>query len=95
VELSIWAPVYFSSKFRILYETTVFIFGDAEMDTNEWVARCSARLHAQWPRLHREQRDEVARDLWNDQRWQQSEPEVAVVEWLRQGIPVPIGSEQQ
>jgi len=65
------------------------------MDTNEWVARCSARLHAQWPRLHREQRDEVARDLWNDQRWQQSEPEVAVVEWLRQGIPVPIGSEQQ
>jgi len=31
------------------------------METNEWVARCSARLHAQWPRLQREQRDEVAR----------------------------------
>jgi len=52
-------------------------------------------LHAQWPRLQREQRDEVAKDLWNDPRWQQSEPEVAVVEWLRQGIPAPIGSEQQ
>ena len=63
------------------------------MDTSEWVARCSARLHAQWPRLQREQRDEVARDLWNDQRWQHSEPEVAVVEWLRQGIPVPVGGD--
>ena len=95
VELSIWTSVYFSSKFRILYKITVFDFGETEMETSEWVARCSARLHAQWPRLHREQRDEVAKDLWNDQRWQQSEPEVAVVEWLRQGIPVPIGSEQQ
>jgi hypothetical protein len=65
----------------------------ANMETTEWVARCSARLHAQWPRLQREQRDEVARDLWNDQRWQHSEPEVAVVEWLRQGIPVPIGDD--
>jgi len=65
------------------------------MDTSEWVARCSASLHAQWPRLLREQRDEVARDLRDDQRWQQSEPEVAIVEWLRQDIPVPIGSEQQ
>ena len=46
------------------------------METNKWVARCSARLHAQWPRLQREQRDEVARDLWNDQRWQHSEPEL-------------------
>ncbi len=57
------------------------------MDHIEWIARCSARLHAQWPRLAREQRDEVAHDLWSDRRWQQSEPEVAVVEWLRQGIP--------
>lgn len=61
------------------------------MDNIEWINRCSARLHAQWPRLAREQRDEVARDLWSDRRWQQSEPEVAVVEWLRQGIPSPVG----
>jgi hypothetical protein len=58
------------------------------METNEWIARCSARLHAQWPRLHREQRDEVAFDLLADPRWQQMEPETAVVEWLAQGIPV-------
>jgi hypothetical protein len=40
------------------------------METNEWIARCSARLHAQWP------------------RWQQMEPETAVVQWLAQGIAV-------
>ena len=52
------------------------------METNEWVARCSARLLGQWPRCQLEQSDQVARDLWNDQRWQHSEPEVAVVKWL-------------
>lgn len=57
------------------------------MESSEWVARCSARLHAQWPRLHRDQRDEVASDLFSEQRWQLMEPEAAVVEWLRQGIP--------
>jgi hypothetical protein len=59
------------------------------MDTQEWVARCSARLHAQWPRLRREQRDEVATEIQSDSRWQQLEPECAAVEWLRQGIPHP------
>jgi len=57
------------------------------MDANEWVVRCSARLHAQWPRIDREQRDEVAAELWNDPRWQSMEPERATAEWLRQGIP--------
>ncbi len=59
------------------------------METSEWVIRCSARLRAQWPRLQREQRDEVAADLWNDQRSRQMEPENAVAAWLSQGIPVP------
>ena len=61
----------------------------AEMDRQEWITRCSARLHAQWPRLRREQRDEVASELHGDDRWQSLEPECAVVEWLRQGIPTP------
>jgi hypothetical protein len=60
----------------------------SDMDSNEWVLRCSARLHAQWPRLPRSQRDEVASDLGSDERWRQMEPESAVVEWLSQGIPV-------
>ena len=73
VELSIWATVYFFSKFCMLYKITVFYFGETKMDTSEWVARRSACLHAQWPRLQREQRDEAAEDIWNYQRWQQSE----------------------
>ena len=58
------------------------------MNASEWVARCSARLHAQWPRLQREQRDEVASEIQRDSRWQQLEPERAAVEWLRPGMPV-------
>jgi hypothetical protein len=57
------------------------------METAEWVARCSARLHARWHTLDRETRDDVARDLAGEQRWRAMEPECAAVEWLRQGIP--------
>lgn len=57
------------------------------MDKNEWVARCSARLLAQWSRILREQRYEVAVELHCDGRWKQLEPEHAAAEWLLQGIP--------
>lgn len=56
------------------------------MNAQEWVTRCSARLHAKWPRLQQNMRDEVAADLWNDARWQTMEPELAVVAWLGQGV---------
>jgi hypothetical protein len=59
------------------------------MDRHEWLARCSARLHAQWPRLQGEQRDEVATNIQSDSRWRELEPERAAVEWLRQGMPNP------
>ena len=58
-----------------------------ETDEREWVTRCSARLHAQWPRIDREQRDEAARELWQSTRWREFEPEQAAQEWLRQGMP--------
>lgn len=60
----------------------------SDMDTREWVFRCSARLHAQWPRLPRDQLDEVASDLGSDHRWRDMTPETAAVNWLSQGIPV-------
>ena len=53
----------------------------------EWIIRCSARLHACWPRLTREMRDEAARELCEQDRWRCREPEDAAVEWLAQGIP--------
>lgn len=37
-----------------------------ETDKCEWVTRCSARMHAQWPRIGREQRDDLATELWAD-----------------------------
>ena len=58
-----------------------------ETDERDWVMRGSARLHAQWPRICREQRDEVAVELWHDPQWRQSEPEHAVAEWRKQGLP--------
>lgn len=56
------------------------------MEEEEWAVRCSARLHARWPRIERAQRDEVAAELRRDSRWRELEPEQSVVEWLRQGI---------
>ena len=91
--MAIFEARVFTSLWFYLYCEKQQYCGEVDMETNEWIARCSARLHAQWPRLQREQRDEVARDLWHDQRWQQTEPEIAVVEWLNQGIPVPVGSQ--
>lgn len=60
----------------------------SKMDVAEWVTRFSARLHAQWPRIGREQRDEVARELQQDPQWAALEPEVAVVQWLKHGVAV-------
>jgi len=58
------------------------------MDEHEWVERCSARLHAQWPRITREQRDETARQLWREEeRWRTQDPEQAAADWVCQGIP--------
>ncbi len=60
------------------------------MNQQEWVSRFSARLHAQWPRLPREQRDEVASELMAQEPWKERlqglEPEAAAVVWLSHGI---------
>jgi hypothetical protein len=56
------------------------------MEHQEWIHRFSARLHAQWPRLPRDQRDEVAGDMLTRTPWCAMEPEAAAVIWLSQGI---------
>jgi hypothetical protein len=58
------------------------------MEAQEWISRCSARLHAQWPRLPRELRDEVAGELMVQPRWRAMEPESAAAGWLSQGVMV-------
>lgn len=57
------------------------------MEKREWIARCSARLREQWPRLTLEQLQEVAEQLLDDTRRQLEEPERAAAQWLRQGMP--------
>ena len=57
------------------------------LDQNEWVIRCSARLHARWPRIGREQRDETAEELWRAGRWRELEPELAAATWIDLGAP--------
>lgn len=58
------------------------------MESQEWISRCSARLHAQWPRLPREVRDEVAGELMVQTRWRAMEPEAAAAGWLSQGVVI-------
>lgn len=57
------------------------------MDANVWIARCSSRLHEQWPRVDLSDMDHLADALWADERWNMLEPEVAALQWISQGIP--------
>lgn len=57
------------------------------MDRQEWIRRCSVRLHAQWPRVPAEQLQEVASEIEQAVHRQLADPELAAVEWLRQAIP--------
>jgi len=53
------------------------------MDRDIWIAVCAHRLQRQWRTVDPEQLDEVAGDLWNDERLRQLPPADAAVDWLR------------
>jgi hypothetical protein len=53
----------------------------------DWISRCSDRLQKQWRTIDPTRLDDLAMDLARDERLRAMEPEVAAVEWLRQGIP--------
>lgn len=57
------------------------------MDSKDWLARCAARLHQQWPHVPDDQLREVAADLQREAWRRIAEPEHAAAEWLRQGLP--------
>jgi hypothetical protein len=50
---------------------------------NSWLHRVSTRLQAQWPTADPQQLDDVALDLWRDDRLRAMPPEEAAVAWLR------------
>lgn len=57
------------------------------MDSQQWIARCAARLQEQWPRLPADQLREVAAEIQRETQRAIDEPEHAAAVWLRQGIP--------
>ena len=56
------------------------------METQEWVARCAARLHERWRHVPDDQLREVAAEIQRNAWRQIAESEHAAVEWLRHGI---------
>ena len=57
------------------------------VNPQEWIVRCSARLHERWPRLPDDQLREVAAEIQREVQRQAEEPERAAAAWLRQGLP--------
>jgi len=58
-----------------------------ESSRTTWVARCSHRLRERWRTVDLESLEDLARELWADERLRARQPEDAAVEWLRRGIP--------
>lgn len=53
------------------------------MDRETWIAACAHRLQHQWRTVDPELLDEVAGDLWKDERLREMPPMAAAVDWLK------------
>jgi hypothetical protein len=49
----------------------------------EWIVKCSARLQQHWRTIDPDRLEDLASDLWTDQRLRAMEPTAAAEEWLR------------
>jgi hypothetical protein len=68
-------------------ESCMGIQYNCPMDSQQWIARCSERLHRQWPRIPADQLLELAEQLRLDAERQLEDPELAATKWLQRGIP--------
>jgi hypothetical protein len=61
------------------------------MPASRWLAAISARLQQRWPTIDPMRLDDVALDLWRDERLRAMRPEQAADEWLKpvSGATVP------
>ncbi|WPH22336.1 hypothetical protein [Variovorax paradoxus] len=48
-----------------------------------WIAACAHRLQQQWHTVDPLELEEVARDLWRDERLRLMPPDEAAIDWLR------------
>lgn len=47
-----------------------------------WIAACAHELHRRWRTVDPDQLDEVAADLWRDERLRAMPPATAAMAWL-------------
>lgn len=48
-----------------------------------WIAACAHRLQQQWHTIDPLELEDVARDLWRDERLRAMPPDEAAVDWLK------------
>lgn len=48
-----------------------------------WIGTCAHRLQQQWHSVDPRELEEVARDLWRDERLRAMLPDAAALDWLR------------
>ena len=48
-----------------------------------WIAACAHRLQQQWHTVDPLELEDVARDLWRDERLRSMSPDEAAVDWLK------------
>ena len=61
------------------------------MDREIWIAACAHRLQQQWHTVNPLELEEVAADLWSDQRLRARGPTTAAQEWLK---PIAFSSDR-
>ena len=50
--------------------------------TRQWIIACAERLHERWHTVEATQLEEVAMDIWQDERLRTMEPGEAAAVWL-------------
>ncbi|WP_418148193.1 hypothetical protein ABL850_29485 [Variovorax paradoxus] len=48
-----------------------------------WIAACAHRQQQRWHTVDLLELEEVARDLWHDERLRAMPPDLAAIDWLR------------
>ncbi|HWT21680.1 MAG TPA: hypothetical protein VN280_22490 [Variovorax sp.] len=54
-----------------------------QLPASLWIAACAHRLQQRWHTVDPLELEDVARDLWRDQRLRAMLPDAAAAEWLR------------
>jgi len=60
-----------------------------EIAADVWIAACAHRLQQQWRTVDPLLLEEVAADLWRDERLRSLPPGAAAVAWLGPVLPAP------